>query len=83
MLSLLNKIDYLILKFEIDYPDQHDNVESVRNRLVGESHPYKGLFRKKKVGYQHLLSCLFTSHSSGQSMVRKEPSMETAVRRNY
>ena len=33
--------------------------------LVGESLPYKGLFRKKKVGYQHLLSCLFTSHSSG------------------
>ena len=76
---LLEKLHYLILKFEIDYPDQHDKVESLRNRLVGESLPFKGLFRMKKVEYKHLLSCLFTSQSSAsaptvvaQSMFRKE-----------
>ena len=53
-----------MLKSEFDDTEQHGKVESLRNRLVGESHPYKGLFRKKRVEYQHLLSCLFTSQSS-------------------
>ena len=43
---LLEKLDFLMLKFKIDGPEQHGKVESLRNRLVGESHPYKGLFRK-------------------------------------
>ena len=50
----------MILKFKEDDLDQHDKVESLRNKLVGESHPYKGLFRKKRVANQRILSCLFT-----------------------
>ena len=56
---LLEKLDYLILKFQEDNLEQHDKVESLRNKLVGESHLYKGFFRKKRVANQHLLSCLF------------------------
>ena len=50
-------------KFEFEDIAQYGKVECLRNRLVGESHPYKGKFRKMRVKYQNLLSCLFTSQT--------------------
>ena len=35
--SLLEKLEYLLLRLEISDPDQHAKVESLRNRLVGEA----------------------------------------------
>ena len=35
---LLEKLYYLILKFQEDDFDDHDKVESLRNHLVGDSH---------------------------------------------
>ena len=43
---LLEKLDFLMLRFEFEHIEQHAKVESLRNRLAGESHSHKGKFRK-------------------------------------
>ena len=58
---LLEKLDYMMLKLEFSDVEQHGKAESLRNRMVGESYPYKGKFRKMRVEYQNPLSCLFNS----------------------
>ena len=52
------------LRLETSDPDQHTRVESVRNRLVGEALPYLGRFRKLRVEYEDLLSCLLDTQST-------------------
>ena len=42
--SLLEKMEYLLLKLEFSDPEQHAKVESLRNK--GEALPYQGRFRK-------------------------------------
>ena len=39
--SFLEKLEYLILKFEFSDSDQHSKDESLRNCLVGEALPYQ------------------------------------------
>ena len=58
---LLEKLDYMMLKLEFSDVEQHGKAKSLRNRMVRESYPYKGKFRKIGVEYQNLLSCLFNS----------------------
>ena len=58
---LLEKLDYMMLELEFSDVEQHSKAKSLRNRMVRESYPYKGKFRKMRVEYQNLLSCLFNS----------------------
>ena len=62
--SLLEKLEFLLLRLEISDPNQHAKVESLRNRLVGEALPYQGRFRKVRVEHEGLLSCFLDSQTT-------------------
>ena len=62
--SLLEKLEFLLLRLEISDPNQHAKVESLRNRLVGEALPYQGRFRKVRVEHEGPLSCLLDSQTT-------------------
>ena len=55
--SLLEKLELLLLKYETsETSEQFNKVKSLRDKLVGESIPYRGHFRKLKVEHEGLLS---------------------------
>ena len=57
--ALLPLLEMLLLRLEGTNPDEHKSVESVRNLLVTNTVPYKGMFRKLRVQHEgcHLPSC--------------------------
>ena len=61
--SLLEKLELLLLRFETSDPEQYTKVKSIRDKLVGEAHPYQGRFRKLRVEHEYLLSCLWDTQS--------------------
>ena len=76
---LLEKLDYMMLKLEFSDVEQHGKAKSLRNRMVRESYPYKGKFRKIRVEYQNLLSCLFNS----QPPAAVAPTVVAQTRKEY
>ena len=56
--SLLEKLELLLLRFETSDPEQHTKVKSIRDKLVGEAHPYRGRFRKLRIEHEKILSGL-------------------------
>ena len=46
--ALLERLEMLLLLLRLEgvNPDEHKKVEAVRNNLVGQALPYKGMFRK-------------------------------------
>ena len=78
--SLLEKLEYLILKFEFSDSDQHSKVVSLRNRLVGEALPYHGRFRKLRVKLQNLLSCLLSTQAP---VATADPTVVSHARKKY
>ena len=68
-----------MLKFEFSDADQHAKADSRRNCMVCKSHPYQGKFRKMRVEYQNLLSCLLTTQVS----VSAAPAVVTHTRKEY
>ena len=61
--SLLEKLEYLLLRLEVSDPDQHARVESLRNRLGGEALPCQGRIRKLRAEHEGHLSCLLDSQT--------------------
>ena len=54
----------LLLRLEGVNPDEHKRVEAVRNTLVGQAQPYKGMFRKLHVKHEDLLAILLESREA-------------------
>ena len=54
----------LLLRLEGVNPDEHKKVEAVRNNLVGQALPYKGMFRKLRLKHEGLLSILLEGHEA-------------------
>ena len=62
--SLLQRLEMLILSLETTNPEEHKKVVIVRNNLVGNARPYKGIFRKMRVQHEELLSVLTEEENS-------------------
>ena len=54
----------LLLRLEGNNQDEHKKVEAVRNNLVGQALPYKGMFRKLRVQHEGLLAILLEGEQS-------------------
>ena len=61
---LLQRLEMLILRLETTNPEEHKKVVIVRNNLVGNARPYKGIFRKMRVQHEELLSVLTEEENS-------------------
>ena len=65
--SLLEKLELLLLRFETLDPEQHSKVKSIRDKLVGEAHPYRDRFRKLKIEHEEILSGLWDTQSTARA----------------
>ena len=82
--SLLEKLELLLLRFETSDPEQHSKVKSIREKLVGEAHPYRGQFRKVKIEHEELLSGLWgTQSSAGAAGTSSAPVVLPHSRKEY
>ena len=71
----------LLLRLETSNPDEHKKVEAVRNNLVGQALPYKGMFRKLRVQHEDLLSVLFEGEQSTATSSVLAPAILTHSRK--
>ena len=62
--DLLLRLEMLLLRLEAANPDEYKRVEGVRNHLVGQAVPYKGMFRKLRVKHEGLLAILLEGEQS-------------------
>ena len=62
--ALLPLLEMLLLRLEGPNPDEHKRVEAVRNLLVANTVPYKGMFRKLRVQHEGLLAILLEGEQS-------------------
>ena len=73
--SLLPLLEMLLLRLEGSNPDGHKSVESVRNLLVTNTVPYKGMFRKLRVQHEGLLSILLEDDQNVASAPAAAPAV--------
>ena len=62
--ALLLRLEMLLLRLEGPNPEEYKRVEAVRNLLVGQAVPYKGMFRKLRVKHEGLLAILLEGEQS-------------------
>ena len=82
--SLLEKMELLLLRFETSDPEQHSKVKSIRDKLIGEAHPYRGRFRKLKIEHEEILSGLWdTQSTAGAAGTSSAPVVLPHSRKEY
>ena len=81
--SLLQRLEMLILRLETTNPAEHARVVIVRNNLVGNAKPYKGIFRKMRVQHEELLSVLTEEESSAVASSVPAPPVVSHSRKEF
>ena len=79
--TLVEKLELLLLRFESpEILEQFNKVKSLWDKLVGESIPCRGRFRKLKVEHESLLSGVW---EAGAASTSAAPAVPPRIRKEY
>ena len=81
--ALLLRLEMLLLRLEGANPEEYKKVEAVRNLLVGQAVPYKGMFRKLRVKHEGLLAILLEGEQSVSAPVAAPAIAMSHSRKEY